>query len=97
MENSDYLYNTIRQLSEDPFIGLGQDVVDKCQEELSKIKVLNYSMPDEIPSDESSDEPSDESSDESSDEPSDPDDRKSIANILIFNPVVLSLIILLYV
>ena len=85
MENSDYMYNTIRQLSEDPFIGLGQDVLDKCQEELAKIKVLNYTIPEEIPSD------------EPSDEPSDPDGRKSGADILIFRPAILSLIILLYV
>ena len=85
MENSDYMYNTIRQLSEDPFIGLGQDVLDKCQEELAKIKVLNYTIPEVIPSD------------EPSDEPSDPDGRKSGADILIFRPTILSLIILLYV
>ena len=82
MENSDYLYNSVCQLGEDPFIGLGQDVIDKCQEGLPKIKVLNYTIPDETPSD--------------SDVPSD-DGRKSGAKLLIFNPATLILIILLYV
>ncbi len=82
MENSDYLYNTIRQLGEDPFIGLGQDVIDKCQEELPKIKVLNYTIPDETPSD--------------PDVPSD-DGRKSGSKLLILNSAKLILIILLFV
>ena len=82
MENSDYLYNSIRQLGEDPFVGLSQDNIEKCQEELAKVKVLNYTMPDETPSDVRPDP--------------EPDGHNSGANILIFNPAILILIILLY-
>ena len=85
-ENTEMLYGSIRLLSTQPFIGLTEEQLNKCQEELSKIRVVNYTIPDVIP-------PTD---DTPSDEPTDNNSSKS--NTLDINQFVLllSLIILFY-
>ena len=66
-------------MSETPFFAIKQEVIDKCQEELSKIKVLNYTTPDIDPTD----------------EPYDPtDDPGDKAEFMKFNSLILCLIIL---
>ena len=80
-ENSEMLYGTIRLMSETPFFSITQEVIDKCQEELSKIKVLNYTTPDIDPTD----------------EPYDPtDDPGDKAEFMKFNSLILCLIILFF-
>ena len=90
-ENSEMLYNTIRQLGNRPFSGITQDTINKCQKELAKIKVLNYTSPDVTPSD---DTPSDIPSDITTDTT---DGKKSEASLLIYNLLLLCLIILFYI
>ena len=90
-ENSDMLYDSIRQLGNRPFSGIAQDSIDKCQEELVKIKVLNYTSPDVTPSD---DTPSDIPSDITTDTT---DGKRSEASLLIYNLLLLCLIILFYI
>ena len=49
-ETVDTLYDTIRHYCN--FNGVSQEVVDRCQEELAKVKVFNYTSPDDdIPTD----------------------------------------------
>ena len=84
-ETSDTLYDTVRRFSH--LNGISQETVDRCQEELSKVKVLNYTSPDEdIPTDEPTDpiEPTEET-----------DTDKSRSALIKFNYLVLGLIIIL--
>ena len=84
-ENTEMLYGSIRLLSTQPFIGLTEEQLNKCQEELSKIRVVDYKIPDVIP-------PTDDThTDEST-------DNNSKSNFLKNNHflVLLSLIILIY-
>ena len=80
-ENIEMQYSTIRLLSTQPFIYIPQELIDKCQEELSKIKVLNYTMPDEIPTD-TPVEPTEE--------------ERSKSNLVKLNLFLLSLLIIYY-
>ena len=84
-ENTEMLYGSIRLLSTQPFIGLTEEQLNKCQEELSKIRVVDYKIPDVIPP--TDDTPTDEST-----------DKNSKSNFLKNNQfvVMLSLIILFY-
>ncbi len=68
------------------FNGISQATVDRCQEELAKVKVLNYTSPDEdIPTDEPV-EPTDNT---------DTDDDNSGFALKKFNYLVFGLIIIL--
>ena len=97
-ENIDSLYSTIREIG-----GVSQEQMDKCQEELSKIKVLNYSTPDDSPTDSTTDEPTDSPTDKptdiTTDSPTDTPTDTSEGNkskILICNQLILCLIVLFY-
>ena len=81
-ENEEMQFGTIRELKDTPFIGMTDEMINKCQEELSKIKVLNYTSPDdEIPTD----------------SPIDPsDDGQSKSSLLKVNNLLLYFIILLF-
>ena len=90
-ETIDTLYYTIRHYGK--LYGLSQEIIDKCQEELSKIKVLNYTIPDEdIPTDTPTDDPTDEPTDKPTDKPT---DDSSSPIIIKFNYLLIGLIIIL--
>ena len=81
-ETVDALYDTVRHYCH--FNGISQETVDRCQEELAKVKVLNYSSPDDdIPTDEPI-EPTE-----------DTDDDHSKSNLMKFNYLVFGLFIIL--
>jgi len=88
-ENSETLYGSIRLMSKTPFFGITEEVMNKCQDELSKIKVINYTMPDD-PTDTPID-PTDDPTDRT-----DTDDHKGKSNFMKFNSLILSLIILFW-
>jgi len=79
-EGSDTQYRTIREVANQPFSDISEETLDKCEEELSKIKVLNYTSLD-IPTD-------------TPIEPT--DDDKFNSNLMKFNLELLCLIILFY-
>ena len=79
-EGADTPYRTIREVVTQPFSGISEEIMNQCQEELSKIKVLNYTSPD-IPTD-------------SPIEPTDDEHSQSMS--MKFNQLVLCLIILFY-
>ena len=86
-ENTYMQFDSIRQLSGQPLKRISNETVRKCQEELSKIKVLNYTSPD-IPTD---DIPTD------TDIPIDPtDDNFSQLVLIKFSQIVFYFIILFY-
>ena len=88
-ENSDTQYSSIRQVSEGAFSGISNEILEKCQEELSKIKVLNYTSPDVTPTDTPTDEPTDE--------PFNPtDDNHTQFTLLKFNQLLICFIILIW-
>ena len=87
-EQIDLQYSSIRLISENPFSGLTPEILDKLQEELSKIKILNYTSPDIAPTDYPTDEPIDSSKDE---------DKSNNYFLLMFNQLILSLLILLFI
>ena len=76
-------------MSKTPFFGITQEVMDKCQDELGKIKVINYTMPDD-PTDTPID-PTDDPTDHT-----DSDDHKGKSNFMKFNSLILCLIILFW-
>ena len=88
-ENREMLYGSIRLMSKTPFFGITQEVMDKCQDELGKIKVINYTMPDD-PTDTPID-PTDDPTDHT-----DSDDHKGKSNFMKFNSLILCLIILFW-
>ena len=102
-ETSDTLYDTVRRFSH--LNGISQETVDRCQEELSKVKVLNYTSPDEdiptdIPTDTPTDIPTDTPTDTPTDKPTDTTtdedhggDNNSTS--IIFNVLLFGLIIIL--
>ena len=79
-EGADTPYRTIREVVTQPFSGISEEIMNQCQEELAKIKVLNYTSPD-IPTD-------------GPIEPTDDEHSQSMS--MKFNQLVLCLIILFY-
>ena len=79
-EGADTPDRTIREVVTQPFSGISEEIMNQCQEELAKIKVLNYTSPD-IPTD-------------GPIEPTDDEHSQSMS--MKFNQLVLCLIILFY-
>ena len=63
----------------------------QLEEELGKIKILNYTSPDIEPTDDPTDYPTDEPTDSSNDE------DKLNNNLLMFNQLIVCLLILLFI
>ena len=90
-EQIDNQYRSIRLISDNPFSGLTPDILKQLEEELGKIKILNYTSPDIEPTDDPTDYPTDEPTDSSNDE------DKLNNNLLMFNQLIVCLLILLFI